>query len=322
MSGGAASAKGRRMTHLRRPETARGLLAAACALAAIASCGDAETAPAPPPEPAPTAPVEPPAPETRALPGSLAWAAEGPWRLESERARDEAMRRVEASELFGLDTAASVLELGPGAGAWTSLLAPTVALREGRYVAAVMPAGASEAARALAERFKERFADESLFGRIETVELGAGSPPLAAPGSIEAALTVDDVATWMALGYAEKAFADIADALAPGGRLGVIAPRAAARGAQDPGAPTGYVQQAYVVRLAEEAGLELEGAWELLANPADDREHPFGVWTLAPYRLTAPLGEPANPAFDRSAFDRIGEPDRMTLLFRRPRPEG
>src|SRR5690606_7511173 len=113
--------------------------------------------------------------------------------------------------------------------------------------------------------------------------------------------------------------ADVYAALAPGGRFGVIQPRAPARGGQDPGAASGYVQQAYVARLAEEAGFRLERAWELLANPADDADHPFGVWTLAPYRLTAPLGEPHDPSFDRSAYDQIGEPDRMMLLFRKPR---
>jgi predicted methyltransferase len=50
----------------------------------------------------------------------------------------------------------------------------------------------------------------------------------------------------------------------------------------------------------------------------DTKEHPFGVWTLPPQRLTAPGGQPANPAFDRSKFDAIGESDRMTLKFRKP----
>jgi predicted methyltransferase len=35
-------------------------------------------------------------------------------------------------------------------------------------------------------------------------------------------------------------------------------------------------------------------------------------------RLTAPVGEPPDPDFDRAPFDAIGESDRMTLKFRKP----
>jgi predicted methyltransferase len=277
---------------------------------------------APPPSPPPPPPPVEVAPEvTGPPPGSLAWSAEGAWRLETERAEDGPLHRLEVIETLGLDKADSVLELAPGAGAWTALLAPTVAAHEGRYVAALTSAEAGDAAGALGEQFKARFADDALFGRIETPTLGPAMPPLAAPESITAAFTFDDVATWMALGYAEKAFADAYAALAPGGSLGVIQPRGAPWGAQDPGAATGYVQTAYVVRLAEEAGFVLEASSELLANPADSRDHPFGVWTLAPYNLTAPLGDPPDPAFDRSVYDQIGQPDRMMLLFRKPSPD-
>ena len=57
---------------------------------------------------------------------------------------------------------------------------------------------------------------------------------------------------------------------------------------------------------------------EVNANPEDTKAHPFGVWTLPPESLTAPRGEPANPAFDRTPYDAIGESDRMTLKFRKP----
>ncbi len=46
--------------------------------------------------------------------------------------------------------------------------------------------------------------------------------------------------------------------------------------------------------------------------------HPFGVWTLPPTRRTSPIGQPPNSGFDRSAYDAIGESDRMTLRFRKP----
>jgi predicted methyltransferase len=269
-------------------------------------------------------PLAGPAEEARALPGSLEWAADGEWRLPGERNRDAALHRIEVARLFGLDRAESILELDPGAGAWTAVIAPAAASRAARYRAALShvalaPTGESPEAAALAQAFRDRFADPALYGVITVLELGPSSPPLGDAGSIDAAFAVDAVAAWMAFGYAEKAFTDVFAALEPGGRFGMIAPRAPRGGAQDPGAANGYVQQAYVIRMAEEAGFTLESASELLANPNDDADHPFGVWTLAPYRLTAPLGAPADPSFDRAPFDAIGEPDRMTLLFRKPR---
>jgi predicted methyltransferase len=287
------------------------LAALAWAAAAVAGCSD--------PEAASRADPNRPPPPPRALTGSLEWAAVGTWRPEAERRRDAPLHRLEVARLFGLDVADSVLELGPGAGDWTAVLAPTAAARGARYRAALMPSEASPEVEALARLFADRFVDETLFGNIETVSLGAGAAALAEPESFAAALTVDDVAVWMALGIAERSFAEAYAALEPGGRLGVVQPRAPGMGVQDPGASSGYVRQDYVVRLAEEAGFALESASEVLANPADDRDHPFGVWTLAPFRLTAPLGAPHDSGFNRAPYDAIGEPDRMVLLFRKPR---
>jgi predicted methyltransferase len=58
---------------------------------------------------------------------------------------------------------------------------------------------------------------------------------------------------------------------------------------------------------------------ELLANPKDTKDHPFGVWTLPPVMRSAPGGQPANPNFDRTKYDAIGESDRMALRFVKPK---
>jgi predicted methyltransferase len=289
-----------------------GIVAALAGALATQACSD----PAPTPSDVATeAAALPP----RALHGSLEWAAAGAWRPEIERGRDAALHRVEVARMFGLDTADSVLELAPGAGGWTAVLAPPAAARGARYRVALLPAGAGVEVETLARTFRERFADEDLFGAIEVVELGSQTDPLAEPDAFAAALSIDDVAVWMALGVAERTFADVYAALAPGGRLGVVQPRAPAIGVQDPSAASGYVREDHVVRLANEAGFVLESASEILANPADDADHPFGVWTLAPTRLSAPLGSPPDPTFDRAPYDAIGQPDRMTLVFRKPR---
>jgi len=74
-----------------------------------------------------------------------------------------------------------------------------------------------------------------------------------------------------------------------------------------------------VVSLAKKAGFVLEAGSEINANPKDTKDHPFGVWTLPPIRRDAPSGQPPNPDFRHAKYDTIGESDRMTLRFRKPR---
>ena len=142
--------------------------------------------------------------------------------------------------------------------------------------------------------------------------------PTAFPGSADLVLFLRNLHNWMAAGIAEKAFRDAFSALKPGGILGVEEHRDSPGAVQDALAPEGYVQQAYAIQLAKEAGFQLEASSEINANPKDDHDHPFGVWTLPPVARTSPRGQPADPTFDRSAYDAIGESDRMTLRFIKP----
>ena len=74
---------------------------------------------------------------------------------------------------------------------------------------------------------------------------------------------------------------------------------------------SGYLPEAYVIALAEGAGFQLAGKSEVNANPRDTRDYPKGVWTLPP---TYTLGDT-----DRAKYAAIGESDRMTLRFTKPR---
>ena len=64
-------------------------------------------------------------------------------------------------------------------------------------------------------------------------------------------------------------------------------------------------------RLAEAAGFRFVGASEINANPRDTTDWPQGVWTLPP---TLRLGDQ-----NRELYLAIGESDRMTLKFVKPR---
>ena len=111
-------------------------------------------------------------------------------------------------------------------------------------------------------------------------------------------------------------------ALKPGGVLAIEQHRSAEGLNVADVASTGYVPESYVIREAQNAGFVLEARSELNANPKDDHDHPFGVWTLPPVRKSAQSNDPAArrlTAEERAAFDAIGESDRMTLKFVKPK---
>lgn len=294
-----------------RGASRRGLLAGAAALGllGLSACNREKDAPAPSPD----APQGPPV-------GSLEWAVAGPWRSK-DRARDAFRHPLETLRFFGLQPRMTVVEVWPGSGWYTEILAPYLAKGNGQYVAALFPSGpgSNPAQSALNAAFQERFsADRKLYGDVEFTAFGTLSGPITEAGSADMVLFLRTLHSWMASGLVEKAFADAFAALRPGGVLGIVQHRLAPEEDQDPAAANGYVQEAFVKQLAAEAGFVFVAASEINANERDTKDHPFGVETLPPTRLTAPQGQPPNPAFDRTKYDAIGESDRMTLRFRKP----
>jgi predicted methyltransferase len=214
----------------------------------------------------------------------------------------------------------TVVEALPGRGWYSSIIAPFLARNGGRLIAASFdPATASDAQKQTLDDYRARFlGDRALYGDVTMTTLTPKSPGVAPEGSVDLVIVARNVHTLLGDGFAEKAFADFFKALKPGGVLGVEQHRARSTGLQDPQATNGYVQEAYVKMIAEEAGFEFVGSSEINANPRDDRDHPFGVWTLPPNLRTAPLGQAPNPRFDTAPYRAIGESDRMTLKFRKP----
>jgi predicted methyltransferase len=277
----------------------RGLLASGLALAA---CGRKGEAPA----------GKPPAGMT------LEEAVAGAWRSPADKARDVWRHPAETLSFFGLAPGQTVVEFWPGAGWYTDILAPYLAATRGKLIAANLEPGDPSAAEVVEAYRAKLTANRKLYGEVEITAFGATSGPAAPPATVDLVLFMRNLHNWMAAGIAEKAFRDAFAALKPGGALGIEEHRAAPGGVQDALAADGYVQQAYAIRLAQEAGFALDKASEINANPKDTKDHPFGVWTLPPVRRSSPRGEPDDPSFDRAPFDAIGESDRMTLRFVKP----
>jgi predicted methyltransferase len=252
---------------------------------------------------------------------TIADAVAGAWRSPQDKARDAWRHPVETLTFWGLKPGMTVVEFWPGAGWYTDILAPYLAANGGKLVAAQLDVSdpANAAARQVVDAYRKRLqANPKLYGKVEITAFGPRTGPVAPPGSADLVLFLRNLHDWMAAGLAEKAFRDAFAALKPGGILGVEEHRADPAAIPDPLATNGYVQQAYVVKLAQEAGFEFGQSSEINANPKDTRDHPFGVWTLPPVRRSAPVGQPPNPRFDHAKYDAIGESDRMTLRLRKP----
>ncbi len=243
-------------------------------------------------------------------------AVHNPQRSDKFVARDGARHPLEELAFFGVTPQSTVVEIWPGGGYWTEILAPFLH-DHGAYYAALAGKGASDAANEEAEKLNAAFrakiaADATTYGKIIPTVLGVGETDIAPAGSADVVLTFRNLHNWLEQGYAPEVFAAFYRALKPGGVLGIEDHRGQRDAPQDPKAADGYVRQDYAVALAEKAGFTFIGASEINANPKDTANWPKGVWTLPP---TFRLGDQ-----DKAKYAAIGEADNFVLKFRKPAP--
>lgn len=242
----------------------------------------------------------------------------GEHRPEANRKRDVYRHPRETLLFFGLKPDMSVLEIWPGGGWYSEILAPVLRDKGKLYLAGnaienpKLPAWQREAREKQEAAYAKR---PALFGKPVFTSLG---PPeylaIAPAGSMDMVLTFRNVHNWSAQSSSTQradalVFKAFYEALKPGGILGVVEHRA------HPGTPfeqqikSGYMTEAYVIELAEKAGFKLAAKSEINANPKDTKDHPNGVWTLPPM---------SRGRLDPEKYLAIGESDRMTLKFERP----
>lgn len=240
---------------------------------------------------------------------SLSAVAESDHRSAQNRARDEARHPVATLQFFGIRDDMTVVEITPGGGWYTEILAPFLRDNGKLYAANYDPESENEYFRSNANRLLEKFkADPAIYGQvIATVFDPPAKLEAAPPGSADMVLTFRNLHNWMEDGIEETAFSAMNMVLKPGGILGIVQHRQDATVEQDPRAESGYVREDYVIALAEVAGFELVAKSDINANPKDTSDHPEGVWTLPPNYDLGDVG--------RDKYQAIGESDRMTLKF-------
>ena len=240
-------------------------------------------------------------------------AVAGAHRAEANRARDVYRHPLETLAFFGVRPDSTVVEIWPGGGWYTEILAPLLRER-GRLYAAhfyVTEKSPKYMGPSRANYLKMMAAKPDIYDRVTVTALEAPAQTEIAPrGSADVVLTFRNVHNWTAAKNDEAMFRAFYDALKPGGTLGVVEHRANPGTSLEQQIKTGYMTEAHVIALAEKAGFRLAGRSEVNANPRDTKDHPAGVWTLPPtYRLKDQ---------DREKYRAIGESDRMTLRFVKP----
>ena len=234
----------------------------------------------------------------------------GSWRSAANRARDAYRHPKATLQFFGIRPDQTVIEITPGGGWYSEVLAPLLH-DNGHYIAAVPAPRADAVARRDDDALRRKFAaDPARYGHAQIVEFDPRAPVFGPPGSADRVLTFRNVHNWVMADTAPAMFKAFHAVLRPGGVLGVVDHRAADDAALAAVKPGGYLPTRYVVKLATDAGFVLEQGSEINANPGDTRNYPKGVWTLPP---TLALGQQ-----DRATYLAIGESDRMTLRFVKP----
>ncbi|MFK8015072.1 MAG: class I SAM-dependent methyltransferase [Gammaproteobacteria bacterium] len=235
--------------------------------------------------------------------------ADGDHRSDKNRARNASRNPAETLSFFGIQPNMTVVEIAPGGGWYTEILAPYLKQDGVYYAGHYDPNHEREYFRTSVGRYSDKLAaNPKLYGAVKLTVFSPPDTMDAAPdGSADMVVTFRNTHGWMRNGSQDAVFSAMHRYLKPGGILGVVQHRGDASKPQDPKAASGYVRQDEMIKMAEKAGFKLVATSEINANPKDTADHPKGVWNLPPgYR---------DGDENRARYAAIGESDRMTLKF-------
>jgi predicted methyltransferase len=244
---------------------------------------------------------------------ALAAILASPHRHPDNPARDEARHPAETLRFFGIQPSMTVVEVGPGWGWYTEILAPLLA-RSGKLVVTQYdPAGSEEDSRTMYGRRLQAVLGRSkvAYGKVEPiVQKDPDGLDLGPPGSADMVLIIRGLHGRVTNeGQWDRYMKAAHSVLKDGGVLGIVQHRGKDEDDPKKTAEVGYLPEPWVVAEIEKAGFELEEKSEINANPKDTKDHERGVWSLPP---TLTHGDE-----DRDKYLAIGESDRMTLRFKK-----
>jgi predicted methyltransferase len=220
-------------------------------------------------------------------------AVNGWHRSEVNKLRDAFRHPKQTLLFFGLEAEMKVIEITPGGGWYSEILAPVLRDRGAMYAASYeITEQSRDFFRRMDANYRAKLEDwPSIYDRVEMVYFNPAAPEFAPANSVDMVLTFRNVHNWAKAGTAEAMFQGFANALKPGGILGLVEHRA------KPGTPirkqieSGYMTESYVIEMALPAGFRLARSSEIHATENDPTDHPGGVWTLLPHLRDVPAAE-------------------------------
>ena len=216
--------------------------------------------------------------------------------LENKK-RDIYRHPYETLNFFGIKSDMIIVELNPGGGWYTEILANfihepgTLITAQGDYYM---------------DRFKKKIESSSIYEKVKIVPLNSN---LAEENTVDAVLTFRNLHNWLGP-QMDLIFSNTYKALKPGGKFGVVEHRAKPGTDLEMMKKSGYVTEDHAIETTIKHGFKLVDKSEINSNPKDTKDYSKGVWTLPP-RLRL-------ETVDRDKYISIGESDRMTLLFVKP----
>jgi predicted methyltransferase len=236
-------------------------------------------------------------------------AMKGTHRAPGAAGRDQYRHPVETLAFFGFKPTMTVLDIGPGEGWYTELLAPVLE-KKGKYLATSSDPNASPDS--MSKLGGERFAAflgkaPEIYGKVVPVIVDNKALKLGLDGTVDLVLAMRELHGWKNSGTMDAWLAEVHTALKNGGIFAVEEHRAAPDADPDKSSKKGYLPEKWVISTVEAAGFKLAGKSEINANPKDTKDYEEGVWALPPSF--------ANKDKDHDKYAAIGESDRMTLKF-------
>jgi predicted methyltransferase len=238
---------------------------------------------------------------------------QGSHRSEANRLRDKYRRPVETLTFFGVKPNSTVVEITPGRGWYTEILAPLLKTN-GTFTAVIYDADLTDNAylKKLNGFYKTKLGDNpEIYSSVQLEEINHKSPVFDLDSSADFVLTFRNVHNWAKSGTTDEMFRSFYKALKTGGVLGVVEHRAGAGTPISEQIKSGYMTEQFVIKTAEKAGFVFNSSSNINNNSLDTKDHKNGVWTLLPVQRGLSDKE-------KSVYAKIGESDRMTLKFVKP----
>ena len=220
--------------------------------------------------------------------------------------RDEYRNPYETLTFFGIESSMKVVELSPGGGWYTEILANYLN-DSGELIAAHFDENSNNNYfKKSRKNYEKKMNSNQIYKNVKIVNL---TSKLSTPQSVDAVLTFRNLHNWLGPNM-DSIFANSFTALKSGGILGVVEHRAARGTSIEKMKKSGYVTEEHAIEIAKKHGFVLVSKSEINSNPKDLKNYEKGVWTLPPsFRLKEK---------NKDKYLAIGESDRMTLLFKKP----